>query len=571
MSQNTFLKTLNFKEIGFLLFTYSIIYFWYTYPTITCFSTAVIGKDDPFQVIWNMYIFETGLHAGKLWTTHQSFYPWNTSLIFHEYTPFLDVLSFIIHNKILLLNIVIYGMFISSAVGAFYLSKQFISNRYFAFICGFIFAFSPYKMSRIEEHYPLIQTVIIPCFFLVFIKTFSFESFNLFPRIKSFKNIVLLVCLGLFSITLDYLVTFQMAYLSVLYFLFFYIYKFYLNNKRYFWIYLAAFFVLMHILIAWLLHIGIDEKGAFWWSGKWSDYIIPYNSIVYSGLTTKLWNYFEIQSRSIESVLFIGYSFILVLVLTFFILLKKRIFDLKIQALIFCFLMLFLMVMPVFKLPFSFTFYPPTAILHFLPIIKNLRCPTRFINVIMLVAPIIVFYVLEQLNFKSRYKIAFASLFFLLLFIEYFPKRYAYIDFKSIPKVYYVLKDKPNESVLVYPLGVRDGFKLKGKFDIVTMQYQTIYRKKTMGGYSCRLEDWMWYVHYQNAFTNTLLQLEKDSTFTIPQADYSAAIKEIKLDYVVIPKRYINEKAAVFLQSVINPFVTQKEIIDGDLLISLKR
>jgi len=571
MSKNTFLKTIHFKEIGFLLFIYSIIYFWYTYPTITCFSTAVIGKNDPFQVIWNMYIFETGLHAGKLWTTQQSFYPWNTSLIFHEYTPFLDVLSLIIHNKILLLNIVIYGMFISSAVGAFYLSKQFISNRYFAFICGFIFAFSPYKMSRIEEHYPLIQTVIIPCFFLVFIKTFSFESFNIFPRIKSYKNIVLLICLGLFSITLDYLVTFQMACISTIYFMFFYGHKLYSSNKRYFWIYLATFFVLMHVLIAWLLHIGTDDKGAFWWSGKWSDYIIPYNSIVYSGLTTKLWNYFEIQSRSIESVMFIGYSFILILILTFIILLKKRIFDLKIQALIFCFLMLFLMVMPVFKLPFSFVFYPPTAILHFLPIIKNLRCPTRFINIIMLVAPIIVFYVLEQLYFNSKYKIAFATLFFILLFIEYFPKPYAHIDYKSIPKVYYVLKDKPNESVLVYPLGLRDGMKLEGKFDIETMQYQTVYRKKTMGGYISRLEDWMWYVHYQNAFTNSLLQLEKDSLYSIPNADYISALKMLKLDYVVIPQKYKDEKAAIFLQSTVKSHIIKSELINGDLLLSLSR
>jgi len=554
-----------------LVLIYSIIYFTYTFPTLTNFSTQVIGKNDPYQVIWNMYIFQTCLHTGKIWTTKQAFYPWGISLINHEFTPFIDILSLFFKNKILLLNSVIFCMFISTAIATFYLAKHFIVNNYFAFICGFIFTFSPYKMARIEEHYPLIQTVLIPCFFLLFIKTFSFEHLGYFPKIKSFKNVFLLFCLGVFSLTLDYVVTFQMAYISILYFLFFYVYKFYNNTKRYFWYYLLSAFLIMHFFISWLIHIGIDDKGGFWWGGKWTDFIIPYNSIIYSGLSIRLLSFFDIQSRNIESDMFVGYSFIMALCLALVGLLFTKKIDIKVKALIFTLFMLFLIVMPTIKLPFSIHLYPPTALLHFLPVIKNLRCPARFINVIMLVAPIIIFYLLEKAQVGQMVKIATATLFLVLLFVEYYPGGYSYIDYKSIPKVYYELAKKPHESVLVYPLGLRDGNKLEGRFDIETMQYQTIYKKKTMGGYPSRLEDWIWYVHFKNDFTNTLLQLEKDSLYKIPEANYYTAIKAIKLDYIVIPKRYINEKAAQYLQTVVHPFLLQKEIIDGDLLLTLRR
>ena len=92
-----------------------------------------------------------------------------------------------------------------------------------------------------------------------------------------------------------------------------------------------------------------------------------------------------------------------------------------------------------------------------------------------------------------------------------------------------------------------------------------------MGGYISRMEDWMWYVHYQNALTNTLLQLEKDSLYSIPKVDYLSALKKLKLDFVVIPKRYQNEKAAIFLQTTIKPQTILKEDIEGDLLLTLKR
>ena len=234
------------------------------------------------------------------------------------------------------------------------------------------------------------------------------------------------------------------------------------------------------------------------------------------------------------------------------------------------FLILFLIVMPVINLHY-FTFYPPTAILHYVPILKNLRCPTRFINVIMLISPIIIFYTLENHFSKKNITIIISTVLFIVTFIEYYPKQFARISYTSIPRVYYELAKKPKESVLVYPLGLRDGFKLEGRFDIETMMYQTIYKKKTMGGYPSRLPDWIWYVHYQNPFTNSLIQLEKDTLYKIPNSNYISAIKSLKLDYVVIPGKYKNEKAARFLDSIVQPFCIKKEEVDGDLLITLKR
>jgi len=212
-----------YKQIGFLILLYSLIYACYTFPTIIDFTTRIIGKNDAYGVLWNTYVFRTGIHSGKIWTTQQAFYPWGTSLIYHASTPFIGLLSLLFENKIALLNILIYTMFVISAIGGYWLAKQFVSNNYFAIICGFVFAFSPYKMARIEEHYPLILTAVIPFFFGIFLKTFSCDSFIVFPKIRSKKYVVLLTMLGVFGLCLDYVVTFQMAYLCVLFYLFFYV------------------------------------------------------------------------------------------------------------------------------------------------------------------------------------------------------------------------------------------------------------------------------------------------------------------------------------------------------------
>jgi hypothetical protein len=123
--------------------------------------------------------------------------------------------------------------------------------------------------------------------------------------------------------------------------------------------------------------------------------------------------------------------------------------------------------------------------------------------------------------------------------------------------------------VLVYPLGLRDGYKLDGKFDVKTLQYQTVHRKKMMGGYISRCEDWIWYVHYQNSFTNAIIQLENKPSFIPPKADYIDAIDSLNLDYIIIPKEYKYEKAALFLDSIVNPMARQIEEFDGDKLIDI--
>ena len=559
------------KEISALLVLYSIVYFCYTYPTIIEISTKIIGKNDAFGILWNTYIFDTGIHSGKIWTTQQSFYPWGTSLIYHASTPLIGLLTLPFTNKILCLNILIYVMFVISAIGGYFLSKKFINNNYYALICGFIFAFSPYKMARIEEHYTLILTAIIPFFFMAFLEAFSFDFSSIFPKIKSTSNFIVFLFLGFLGFVSDYIITFQMLYLIILYSMFCCILKLYRYSPKWlFWIFILSIIVLMHFIILYLVQHRIDDNGAFWWGGKWTDFIVPYNARIYPHLGSKLNSIFSLQSQ-IESDMFLGYSLIVASIISIGFYIKSKKIDDNIKALLFVLFLFVLIVMPAIRLPFSIVYYPPTAILHFLPVIKNLRCPTRFINDIMLVLPIIIFYALERISLKKQVKIIVATILFIAVFIEYFPARYSYIDYKNIPKVYYNLSKKPGESVLVYPLGLRDGMKLEGRFDIETMQYQTVYKKKTMGGYISRMADWMCYVHYQNAFTNSLLHLEKDSLFPIPHADYNRALKDLKLDYIVIPQRYRKERAAVFLQSIVRPQMIKSEDINGDLLLSLSR
>ncbi len=560
------------RLLGVLIILYAAIYIIYTFPSITEFSKSIIGKNDAYSVIWNTYIFKTGIHSGKIWTTQQAFYPWGTSLLYHASTPLIGFLTYPFENKILLLNIFIMTMFVGSAIGGYWLAKQFVQNKIFAFICGFIFAFAPFKMARIEEHYTLISTVLIPVAFVFFMRSFSFEKFKIFPKIQSKKQLAILYLLGFLCIGFDYVLTFQLLFLCGLYLSFFYVNKVYVSLKKWhFWLLMFLFFIAMHFVINVLIKHGVDDRGGLWWSGKWIDFVIPYNSLLYNKLQIYLLSVFSIQEQTMESVMFLGYTFLICTIISLVYVMCNKQNEYRIKALVFSLLLFVLMTMPVFRIPFCSPIYPPTAIFHFLPFINNLRCPTRFVLEIMLLAPIIIFYVLENLNIANRYKSVVGIVLFLFFFVEYIPAGYARIEKESIPKVYDVLAHKPGESVLVYPLGLRDGMKLDGRFDIENLYYQTVYHKKTMGGYISRIEGWIWYVHYQNAFTNTLLQLEKDSLFVIKPNNYTAAFQTLKLDYVVIPRRYRCEKAALFLQNTCSPFVVQKEEYNGDLLLSLKR
>jgi hypothetical protein len=324
--------------------------------------------------------------------------------------------------------------------------------------------------------------------------------------------------------------------------------------------------------VRYLLNIGIDNKGGLWWGGEWKDYIAPYNSWLYHGIVSKINIFFGHTDTSIESAMFIGFGFLIALILAFYGFFKIK--DRKnIIPIVFLFIIFVMITMPVIYLPGNKPFYFPTAILHFIPIINDMRCPTRFVHLVMLLAPVILFWVLENIKPLEHGKVLRNSLaggLLLLSIVEYKPANYSYVHNKNnLPKIYSILKDKPDGAVLIYPLGVRDGLKQDGLFYEKYLQYQMVFQKKMMGGYFSRVPDWVWYVHYQNAFTNTLLQLEKDTLYKIPDADYTSAIDTLKITYVVIPSEFCHEKAALWLDSIIKPRVQQKEIIEGDILITI--
>ncbi len=571
-------KLSNIKILIFILLVYSIIYIIYTFPVIAHFSSKIIGNGDSYIGLWNTYLLEKGLASGKPWTTNEVFYPWGTSLIYYTYTPIIGLAALPFQNKILVMNIILFIMFVASAAGGYLVARQFIRNRLFAFVCGFIFAFSPYKMARIDQHFNLVLTAVIPFFFYFFLKTFSFSDIKFLPKISSVKSLILTFIFGILGLLCDYVITFQMIYLGTIFLLFFYILKFHEKTKKIvFWLVTFFVFILGHYIVKWLVLHGFSDKDGLWWGGQWKDFLIPYNSWLYSGFSNTIHNFFNNPNQTLESIMFLGYGLTIALFLSLvFLLINKNNHNYQpVWPLVFTLFILFLITMPVIRIHLfglNKTFYPLTAVLHFIPIINNLRCPTRFINLIMLLAPIVIFFSLEQLKIK-KYTFAIKNLLALLIFViaffEYLPNHYGYMDYNSIPKVYYELKNKPGKSVLVYPLGLRDGYKLEGRFEVKSMQYQIIHRKKVMGGYISRCADWIWYVHNQNPFTNTLLQMEKDTTYIPPKADYIAAIKNLKLNYIVIPKEYRDEKAALFLDTVVNQLISKTEEFDGSLLIDL--
>lgn len=556
-----------------VLLAYCIIAIIFTYPLVNHLSDAIIvdnPKDgDASQFIWDVYILKKNiLNFENPFYTNDLFYPAKANLLMHTYTPIIGFFALFFNNNFLALNIYLLASFILSAYGAYMLAKRYIENTVLCFLCGFIFSFSAYKMMHLPGHYHLMLTATIPFFILCFFNGFNYAAKNFIPSVIRVKYV--LGCFVLFCITLlsDYYSSFFIIYFVLLFSLYNKFIKNLSVNYRSYktWACIFLVFIVSHIIIRLLRLTGIDDKGAFYWQGDLLAYLVPpINSSLYSKeYSLKLITLFHIQ-RFEEGIVFFGYGFFLCVVI-FFRDVFKGVIQKNIKPLVFLSLIFFCIIIPGLKINGKELLNLPTSIIHFIPFVNNIRCSPRIFVMLSLFFPIAVFYSIDNLikGFgKWRYGI---SIVLLLLFImEYKPRSYTLFYLNDVPEAMHYIKGLNEDKVLMpIPTGIKDGLVAYGDFNTENLYFQTIHKKKVIGGYISRLDKKIIELYLSDSMMVHLLKRKKQNEAILiapSQKEADAFFVKFNPGIFVISPDYRNSFHEKYLYSLLaNRKYTTKEI-----------
>jgi len=160
-----------------LLGLYALLTILCTYPLAWHFGTHHVGEDggDARAYLWNYWwvekaITDLGTHPFE---SDYIFYPVGIGLSMHT-LGFMQGLAFIPlkagFGPVAGANLIIIWTFLASAIGAYLLARTLGASRSGAFLAGVVFAYCPYRLARLAGHYDLLGTEWIPFYVLVLLK-----------------------------------------------------------------------------------------------------------------------------------------------------------------------------------------------------------------------------------------------------------------------------------------------------------------------------------------------------------------------------------------------------------------
>jgi hypothetical protein len=432
-------------------------------------------------------------------------------------------------------------------------------------------------MIRLAFHINLIQTAYLPFLIILFLNII--EQSDNFKKIKSIslKDILFFIVLIILNLLSDLVVT-----VSAFYIIGFYLAitimsqlreKFNINRT----VISSSILLICYSLHKFIEHLLInttDPKtlNGFFWGANLGSFVIPFKSQFYNSAYLSNLNYQWLGGISLweEFAVFIGFGFLLILITSTILLLWNWFkVDSKIKNLLFLSIILLFIILPQFKITNEKLFYSPTAIIHFFPILKDMRCPTRFIYLFMFFISIPMFWILIK---KGRIfnNIIATLVIFTLLFFDFYPEKYVTENQKNIPKVYYKLGEKKGESALILPYSIYDGFWDFGTKDKSQLSKIRIHKKKIYGGHLSRIDLDYFNLKLNNPFWSSLIKSQNSAP---PTCDINTvrdfALKE-KINYILIPDQYYDSNAHKFLKDVFTNQIITTERFSGGEIITLR-
>jgi hypothetical protein len=584
------MKSTPWREILLSLLLFGLVFVWYSWPLSAHFGSAYPGHDgnDANLYPWNAYNFRQSVLAGtNPFFTTRLLYPGGLSLIMHAYTPVIGLLNLGLGNEILAVNVALALSFVLSAVGAYRLCRRWVPNPVLCLLAGLIFAYSPYKLARLPEHYNLLLTATAPFYVAAFLDAFDFTMGGFWPRIRSWRQVALCFGLGLLTLLSDYYVLFGLIYFSLGYAAYYWLRLGRINWRRpRAWLVLAAVLAVSHVASRLLKLSGVPDFGGFWWGGDLAGYLLPPPSSRWLSsdaanelYQSKIFN----MPGSVENYMFLGYLLpLLTLVVLLLPALRRRSplptdACLGGQPLPWLALFFFMLTLPALRVFGKELLRLPTGLLHYIPFFNNIRCPTRFVLFLSLVLPVVVFAALDpwlrsRLHPAARWAVSLVLL--LLIALEYQPTATPLLYAADVPAAYLRAAGLPGETVFPIPFGVLDGGRKLGQMNGNDLFYQTRHHKNLPGGYISRVPAEVFASFDRDPVLHALLTLQEHPDTTVA-APSPAAVRTFLRTYqpagFIIAPRFRNQPVHRYLRAAMLGQGYQEQVLDGYVLLGRRQ
>jgi hypothetical protein len=129
----------------------------------------------------------------------------------------------------------------------------------------------------------------------------------------------------------------------------------------------------------------------------------------------------------------------------------------------------------------------PQTLLRYVPIANNARLPGRAIVLTYLALAVLTAVAVAERRTKRVGRVVGLFAIAIAVIVDYLPAPFP-VSAMDRPALYDTLREHSAEgAVRELPLGLRDGFGVRGKFDDRVLFYQTIHRRPLVGGFVARL------------------------------------------------------------------------------------
>lgn len=556
----------------------------------SCFASdaggrcAEVWQRDSCIFVWNIYNFTESIHAGQNpFRTDRIFHPYGTGLWLHVYAPVFGAVGLLVGSPVLALNLTVAAAFILSGLGAFLLADHYLRRASLSALAGLAFAFCPYKLLHLRNHYDLVLTATIPFFVLCFVKAFRGAG-RAWPRLESRRHLAAaLVCLAVTFLSCYYYLFFLLVF-AALYAAY---YRLGLSGWDPFsrralgrWvIVLAASTAAMNLLKLASSLGGSGGRGAaengLGGSTDLLALLVPSASSRFLAFDLVRHVRLEVlRTNAVESTVYVGYA-----VLAFAVAYvasrqyRRETADGRLPAFMCgCFLVL---AMPVLRLADRSLCATPSAVLHFIPFVDNFRAPHRYAVMVMLFLPI-----LGCLFINSRVLprvprrlqgLVVVGLGTALL-AEYAEQDYALLCRSQVPRVYERLASLEGGTLLELPFGLRDGFHWRGDERTDQLYYQTVHGKPLIAGLVSRSGGELFDRILADPVAAALISMQEDRSAVAPRPgaeEVEAFLRTFGVRYVIIHPDYRGSAAAAYLEGALGDRVAERRDIDGHQLMVL--
>jgi hypothetical protein len=567
---------------------------WWAWPLFTHFDSGFLGlpAGDANQYVWNAFNFRRQVLAGaNPWFTPLLLYPQGTSLVMHTYTPLIGIVNLLIGSPLISTNLVVVLSFVLSGAGAYRLCARWVSNPVLCLLAGVVFAFSPFKLAHLPEHYHLLLTATVPFYIVAFLDAFSWHEGRWLPQVRHWGQVALCGALGVVTLLSDYYTLFGLLYFSVGYALYYGLKLRQIRWRRWqTWAVLVAVLVVCHIVSRLLKVSDVPDNAGFWWGGDVAGYLLPplNNRWLRTPSTDALH-----QSRlfnmpgSVENVMFLGYTLPLLLPLVLLLSYWRHrrrtgaVAGATVpatadwQPLPWLLLLFVLLTLPEIRVFGKGLLRLPTGLLHYVPFFNNIRCPTRHVSFVALLLPLVVLvpwqsWLQKRLRPAGQY-LANAGLLALVL-LEFQPQVPPVRTLAEMPRVYQVIKKLPGATVFIIPFGLLDGYRQLGRMSPDELFYQTQHGKALPGAYISRVPAATFAAFGQQPALRALLQLQTKPD-TIPPAPLTPAqtlafLRTYRPAAFVVSPAYRNQPVHAYLRQLLKPYGYQEQLIQGYVVLA---